>query len=62
MFLQPLRLRTPARAKAAARVGSPGTASEDFWNALADDTEAMSDEELRAELAQFRLWGPRDIH
>jgi len=29
---------------------------------MADDTEALSNEELRAELAQFRLRGPKDVH
>lgn len=27
---------------------------EEFWNGLADETEGMSSDELRAELAQFR--------
>lgn len=65
MAFQSRRPPTPARAKpvkAALFVRSRRATQEDFWNALADDTEAMSNEELRAELARFRLRGPRDFH
>lgn len=65
MFPQLRRPRTLFRTDRAAieiRVRSRGTALEDFWNAMADDTEALSNEELRAELAQFRLRGPKDVH
>ena len=65
MNLRSRRPPTPTRVepvKAELFVRSRGTTLEGFWTALADDTEAMSNEELRAELAQFRLWGPRDFH
>lgn len=41
---------------------SPYATLEEFWDALADDTEAMSGEELRAELASFGYSQPKDVH
>jgi hypothetical protein len=35
---------------------------EEFWELLADETEAMSNEELRAELAQLRICRITDLH
>ncbi len=35
---------------------------EEFWDFLADETEAMSDEELRAEMDSLRVQRVREIH
>lgn len=50
------------RSKAELFLRSQGTALEEFWDALAADTAAMSHEELRAELAPLRIWHPSDFH
>ena len=35
---------------------------EEFWNAMADAVEAMSNEELRAELAPLKAVLARNLH
>lgn len=62
------RLRRPHtagltdRAKAELFARSETTSQEELWDILADETEAMSNEELRAELASLRVTRVRDFH
>ncbi len=54
---------TPARLpKAEPFLRARGGSLEQFWDALADDTEAMSGAELRRELSGLKITRVRDVH